>query len=327
MQTSYIYSTSRTNTLSEQLLTQNDIERLLVAAPGEELHTALKETYLASYLLQTNESMAEAISNQLLEAKQVLTQIAPKSAVLDILWVQYDVHNLRIIAKATFAGLNYEQYEAQLSDRGLYAPVYIAEMATSQSLNRLEQDWQETYDEALRVLGANEQTNVDALFDALYFDTIRRKAQLHHDAFMLRYTKTLIDLYNLKSRLRTLSHPDIAFGGAFVSGGNFAQSEIETKEQVLQAYFSLGGEAHWRDAIEFYTSTNNTTQLDARADEYVLTMTREASYNMFSPASLVLYYLRSRQAAANIRTIIVSRDGGMEEETIRPNLRTAYVNQ
>ena len=46
MQTSFIYSASRTNALSEELLTKTDIDRLLVASPGEGLHT-LKETYLA----------------------------------------------------------------------------------------------------------------------------------------------------------------------------------------------------------------------------------------------------------------------------------------
>jgi vacuolar-type H+-ATPase subunit C/Vma6 len=47
---------------------------------------------------------------------------------------------------------------------------------------------------------------------------------------------------------------------------------------------------------------------------------------MFSSASLVLYYLLCRQAAANIRTIVVGRNSGQSEEAIRANLRLAYVN-
>ena len=48
---------------------------------------------------------------------------------------------------------------------------------------------------------------------------------------------------------------------------------------------------------------------------------------MFSSASLILYYLRTRQAAANIRTIVVGRTSGQSVNAIRANLRTAYVNQ
>lgn len=327
MQTPYIYSASRTNTLAEMLLTKTDIDRLLVAAPGDELHTALKETYLAPYLLQTGEVIPAAIEKQLIEAKETLERIAPKPALLEVLWVQNDIHNLRIIAKATSGGLSYEAYEAQLSRRGLYEPSYLAELAESQSLNRLQSGWQETYDEAIRMIAGGEAANVDQLFDGLYFTTIRAFAQWHGDQFMLRYVKTLIDLYNLKSRLRVLAHPTIAASTPHVEGGSFAANEVETKEQILSAYTALGGDAHWRDAIDYYLATGNSTRLDARADDYVLTITREASYDMFSPASLVLYYLRSRYAAANIRSIIVGIDGGMTEASIRPNLRLAYVKQ
>jgi len=41
---------------------------------------------------------------------------------------------------------------------------------------------------------------------------------------------------------------------------------------------------------------------------------------------LVLYYLQTRQAAANVRTIVVGKNSGMTAEDIRSNLRLAYVN-
>ena len=52
MQTSYIYSVSRANTLKQFLLTKTDIERLLVVESDAELHTALKETYLAPFVAE-----------------------------------------------------------------------------------------------------------------------------------------------------------------------------------------------------------------------------------------------------------------------------------
>ena len=101
MQTSYIYSVSRVNTLREYLLTKTDIERLLVAAPGDELHTALKETYLAPYLTRLDdEDMAKAIELTLIDAKRLVHQIAPHGDMFRVLWVHYDIHNLRVFAKA-----------------------------------------------------------------------------------------------------------------------------------------------------------------------------------------------------------------------------------
>ena len=245
---------------------------------------------------------------------------------VELLWLRYDIHNLRLFAKATGANISYEALETHVSESGMHDPAYLFEKSQNQSLNGLEAGWQEAYDNAVRSL-ETEGESVDTIFDRLYFKTIQHKAEVSGDVFLKRYVKALIDLYNLKARLRTIVYPQVANGIRHIEGGTFAASEIETKEQIMSGYQSLGGENLWREAVEAYLSTGNTTQLDARADDYLLTITREAAYDMFSTASLVLYYLRSKQAAANIRTVITLRDGGLEEDRIRPNLRLAYVKE
>jgi vacuolar-type H+-ATPase subunit C/Vma6 len=230
------------------------------------------------------------------------------------------------LAKAAATDVSEEAVTAHLSKLGVFAPEYMKESAATNSLNRLEQDWQEAYDDAVRAATADDLEAVDRIMDELYFATAARVVQVTQDAFLCRFFKRMIDIHNLKSRLRTLTYPNVAFGASFISGGNYAASEIETKEQVLATYEKMGMEAHWRDAIEYYTATNNTTRLDARAGDYLLSLTREAAYNMFSSASLVLFFLRSQQAADNIRTILVGLNSGMKEADIRANLRTAYVD-
>ena len=64
MQTSYIYSASRLNTLANFLLSKTDIERLMVASPGVELQSALKETYLAPYILKAQKTLLLQLSNK-----------------------------------------------------------------------------------------------------------------------------------------------------------------------------------------------------------------------------------------------------------------------
>jgi vacuolar-type H+-ATPase subunit C/Vma6 len=136
----------------------------------------------------------------------------------------------------------------------------------------------------------------------------------------------LVDLYNLKSRLRVETYNQIKFTPVFITGGSFAAREIETKEQVLAAFAQLGGEAYWNKAVEQFITTGNTTSIDARADEYLIELAKQASFDMFSSASLVLFYLQSRQSAANVRTIVVGKNSGMSNEAIEANLRLAYVN-
>ena len=327
METNYIYSTSRVNTLSQYLLTKTDIERLLVAAPGEELQEALKETYLAPFLLRVpEEDMAAAIELTLIEAKRLLHRIAPHGDRFRLLWVQYDLHNLRVFAKAAARGLPYETAVTYCSERGIYTPAELYHHVSEQTLNRVQPGWQDAYDAAARMAAAGQRDAIDGVFDAAYFATVTRIAFYARDAFLSRYLRVYIDLYNLRSRLRMLRHPHLQFTPAFVSGGTFAAAEIDSYDQVVGALAQFGGADWWQAALSAYEETGNTTELDARVDDYLVTLAYQASSDQFSSAALVLYYLRCRQAAANVRTIVVGKYSGQPVATIRRNLRLAYVN-
>lgn len=326
MNTSYVYSATRLNTLGTDLLSQTDMDRLLVAAPGDELAQALKETYLAPYVLQVaGEDVAEAIELTLVEAKQLIHRIAPDGDVFRVLWVQYDIHNLRVFAKATKAGKSFAEVSAYTSDRGIYAADYLYSHVEAGTLNRLQIDWQAAYEAALRHVEAGELDQVDGVFDQLLFTTIKRTAQKHGDKFIAKYVAAVIDTYNAKATLRRLRLGSTTMQPEFVTGGTFAASELTTLDSVTAAFETLSP-GFFTAALESYNETGNTSELDAQIDDYLVSLTKSAATDMFSSASLVLYYLRARQAATNIRTIVVGRNSGMTTESIKANLRTAYVN-
>lgn len=328
MQTSYIYSVSRVNTLSQFLLTKADIERLLFAKPGEDLQSALKETYLAPYVTRVESGEAtEAIEETLIEAKRMIHRIAPQGDMFRVLWVQYDIHNLRVFAKAQVKKLAYDDCAPFVSKRGIYQPEALFESAEKGELNFLQSGWQEAFDQATKLVAEGELNKVDKVFDEVYFTTARTIAKKGADTFISTYLRAFIDLYNLKAALRTVKYPQIVPGAPFVVGGTVTIESGVTVDELQKRFSDHGGEDFWREAIAYYLETGNSTRLDARCDEYLLMLAKEASFDMFSSASLVLYYLQCRQAAANVRTIVVGKNSGMKEEDIRANLRMAYVNE
>lgn len=330
MQTSYIYSVSRTNTLSQFLLSKTDIERLLVASPAT-VHDALKETYLAPYITRVpQEDMAAAIELTLIDAKRLVHRVAPEGDMFRVLWVHYDIHNLRVFAKAKAKHLGFGDIVSYVSQRGIYEPITLFENAENGNLDSMQVGWyaQATYNQAVQLVKEGKLELVDALFDRLYFDTSRTIAAKSGDVFIKHYLKAVIDIYNLKSRLRALSHQSVEVHGAtFVNGGSIATDTLATKEDVLAAFLTLGGTQFWQRSIDMYQATNNTTPLDVKADEYLIALAKDASRDMFSSASLVLYYLQCRQAAANVRAIVVGKKNGLSVDDIRTNLRMAYVNE
>lgn len=327
MQTSYIYSVSRVNALSQSLLSKTDIEFLLATEPGEALQSALKETYLAPYVLRVpNENVSLAIEQTLIDAKRLIHRLAPNGDMFRIMWVQYDIHNLRAFAKATAKGLALEEVKPFLSERGIYQPEYLHARIEERALSSLQKGWQEAYDKAVALVGEGKMDLVDGVFDELYFITSRRIVETIGDAFIKQYFSTLVDFYNLKSRLRHLKNEGVRFEPAFVPGGSFSAESIMTLEQTLAMFARHGGVEYWKSALEFFVETGNFTRIDALVADRLLTVAKEGSYDMFSSASLVLYYLKCRQAAANIRIIVVGKNSGMSIEDIRANLRMAYVN-
>mgnify|MGYP001162465579 CR=1 FL=1 len=328
MQTSFIYSTSRVNTLSQYLLTRTEIDRLLVAEPGEDLQDALKETYLAPFIAHVESGdVAEAIEQTLIDAKKLIHRITPYGDMFRVLWLQYDIHNLRVFAKAAAKGVPFDDCTPLLSERGIYESAYLFSHAEEGTLNRLQSEWQGAYDDAVRLATAGELDKVDEVLDEAFFKMAKRVAVRSRDPFIQKYFKAVIDTYNLKARLRYLANQDRLSPAAFVTDGSFRPEEIETREQVLSAFQKLNGENFWDSSVQYFDETGNTTRIDARVDEYLLSIAEQASVDMFTSASLVLYYLRCRQSAANIRTIVVGKNSGMSEEDIRANLRLAYVSE
>jgi vacuolar-type H+-ATPase subunit C/Vma6 len=328
MQTSYIYSVSRTNTLAQFLLSRTDVERLLVAEPGDDLQSALKETYLAPYVLRVpHESVSLAVEQTLIDAKRLIHKIAPRGDMFRVLWVQYDVHNLRVLAKATANGLTFEECQQYFTLRGIYPPEQLQKNIAERTLSTLQMGWQEAFDQAVALVADGRLDLVDGVFDELYFATSRRIVEAIGDAFMKKYFATLVDLYNLRSRLRHLKNPEVSFAPTFVAGGTFGVDQVETEEGVVAMFARQGGVEYWQEALQFFMQTGNFTRIDARAADRLLRVAKEGSFDMFSSASLVLYYLKCRQSAANIRSIVVGKNSGLSVEDIRANLRMAYVNE
>jgi vacuolar-type H+-ATPase subunit C/Vma6 len=327
MQTSYIYSVSRANALSQSLLNKTDIERLLVANAGEDLQSALKETYLAPYLVQVpDENLALAIEKTLTDAKALIHRIAPQGDIFRVLWIQYDIHNLRVFAKAQANGLTYEDCQPFTSERGVYDSSYLHQNAEAGTLDSLQPGWQQVYKRACEFATAGEIDRIDGVFDELFFTTCSQIVKAANDNFITTYYTTLVDLYNLKTNLRLLHNPTLTYQPRFVAGGKVTADKLETEETILETLTQFGGAEFWRQAIELYQQNGNTTSLDARNVEYMVMLAKEYSYDMFTSASLALYYLKCRQAAANVRTIVVGKNNGMNTETIRTNLRMAHVN-
>ena len=324
MQTNYIYSTNRLTTVATTLLSAAEVDQLLGATTDAELLDVIKETYLGQHLnTGQDDDINVALEAALAEAKRTIELSAPGLNTFQLLWIGNDIHNLRVFAKASTKEIPYSDLESLVSKRGHYDPTVLFAYLERSELNRLQPNWQDVYEQAARHAADGEIDKVDAIFDQLYFNTVVRLVSLGRDVFLTKYVRALIDCYNLKTKLRVLRYPSLVNTTTFVSGGTFAATELESLDQVKQALATLGN-VDWEAALTNYDETGNTTAFDVCVDQYLLALSKQASYDVFSSASVVHFYLLANAAASDIRTIWNGKGIGRDETIIRANLRIAY---
>ncbi len=326
MSASYIYSASRVRALEKEFITEADIDRLLTTNNENEVIKVLRDTYLANFITGTTTTeIFKAIEKSKLEAKNVLEKISPELNSLDFLWLRFDLHNLRLILRAKKADLNLEEIKPYLSYLGKYDPEILIQHINAGTLERLDLDFKIAYEKALRLINEQGISEADVEIDKSYFSIALKLAEKTNDPVIMAVVKLQIDLFNLKTRLRTLSLDRVADEVWFVKGGSFDFSAIDSKEKTLAKLITFGGEKFWREAIESYEKKGHSTLIDVNLDDYLLLAVKKMDEDVFSIATLILYFLKYQNMSAVVQAILVGKESGQADTAIRTQLRNIYV--
>ncbi|MEZ4104192.1 MAG: V-type ATPase subunit [Candidatus Paceibacterota bacterium] len=325
METSYIYSVSRVKALAKELLSDSDVDRLLTTSRGEEFVKAVKETYLVKFLEgEKNEDIFKALDKSLFESKYLISSIAPQTSKFDWLWIRYDLHNLRIFVKAKKVGLSEETFKNSWSRLSKYEPETLLEHVNNNTLNRLEPELVDIYEEAIKTAEEKGLAEADFVIDRNYFRLAKRMITATKDLTLDKILRLQIDVYNLKTRLRTLQINQSS-DDWFVEGGNIGLAQIETKDQVVSMIGQFGNETKYREAFDVYNQVGHLTLIELALDEYFTDAVADLSHDIFSPASLVFYFWQCQNSAKRLQTILVGKENGQDNEFILKHLTKAYV--
>lgn len=324
MSTSYIYSSSRVKTLEKSLLSEADIERLLSVTDTDELLKTLKDTHLNSL---TGEDKIDNIFSVLektnLETKNLLEKISPEPELFSYFWFRFDIHNLRVILRALKVGKGLDEVLPYMSKLGKYDPVVLFERAKTGTLEQINSDLKNIYDRAIKVMGSG-LTKADQEFDKGYFLLAESLVNKTDNRVLAELLKLQIDLYNLKTGLRSFALGDID-SSWFVNGGSFAFTSIDTQEKLLARLNTFGGERFWKKAVSEYLENGHFTTFNVKLDEYLLVAIKGMDNDVFSVATLVSYLLKQQNVSLNIQAIVIGKENKQSGEVIRKQLRAIYV--
>lgn len=326
MNTSYIYSATRVNTLTPSLLQEADIARILEAKTSDDLQQALKESYLGLYI--GNEETLDietALQNNLQSNKDIVMSIAPKARDLAIMWLEADIHNLRVFIKAKNAEFDQTETYQQFLPYGLYAADTFYSHAVADTLYRLEPELHTAYHTGYRLAEEKSFHKLETTLDQTYFACQKRLAEESHNLFLVDFVKLQIDLYNLKTRLRTLkTKTRHDFDRLFVEGGTVNKDALTTYEQTLATLYTFGGEALWREVIQTYEEKKDSLPLELLLQRYVSDYVAGAKNDIFSLASLISYILQVRLSETVLRMLFVGKQSGIDSKVLQDNVNIVY---
>ncbi|OIO32921.1 MAG: hypothetical protein COZ49_03420 [Candidatus Yonathbacteria bacterium CG_4_10_14_3_um_filter_47_65] len=318
----YIYAGTRAKVLKQKLLSETQTERLFGAKSVAETFKVLQDTFLAPYLAKHEKTdITEALDECIVDTKKLLKSIAPQPEILDVLWVKYDYHNLKTIIKGKRMGLGNEDITNLCFSAGIYAPEQILREYEKGDLRALNYHFHEAMEEAEH---SERRYGIDVAMNTHYFKTIKTIADKTKDTFLRMFVALLVDTFNIKTALRSISLEELAGMETFVDDGTFSKDDLATTDNVFKNIGKIGGVTMWTRVIDHYKTTGNYGLIEKTIDEYITQFLMERGREVTSPAPLFSYFTRLKNNARIIGSIVATKRSGMNEKELRAVMRRVY---
>ena len=302
----YAYATGRIRALENSLMNAGQISRLFDAATVEEIEKVLAD---CGYKISTD--IQESVTNDLNETFLLIRSIVPDNSLVDIMMLENDYHNIKVILKSIIPhsrdieiekGLYEEEDDELIKDEdisdiiqeadrditaesmknnlafpGVYTPDELLSLVFEEKKDFADADIIELINKALREYKKTQDAGaIDRVVDKMYFERLSAYAELLNDKIFTQYCGTLADSINLEILLRSrkMGFKSRVFENNLIRG-------FEISDKVLMEIYDAG-ESEIKKAYkntscerlaEFAESYNkeNTAVLYAKTADSILT--------------------------------------------------------
>lgn len=326
--TEYLFLSARIKALECGLLSRERMERMLEAPSLEDAAKVLQECGYAEMSQVGEQVLEQALAQQRRKTYDELYGSAPDRNIIDVFKAKYDYHNAKTILKA-------EAKETDptplLVDTGRVPAAKMQEGVRTSDLRDLPPILRSAVARARDVLATTGDPQLaDFVLDRAYFEDMFHIARESGSSFLVGYVRTLVDVANLRSVVRTLR---MGKGADFLKGVLFAGGGIDV-DRILNAVAAgssieeLYASSSLRDAAEAGNaalSGGGLTRFEKLTDDAVTRYLSGAKSVAFGEAPVIAYLAAKENELTAVRIIMTGRMAGLDTDTIRERLRESYV--
>lgn len=327
----YIFAAARVRSVEKNLLNRERADKMIESKTPEEALKILREL---GYGSEEGEAVTLSVdgmlSGEIKKAYDFITGIAPDPRMFDTLLYPYDYHNLKVILKAEFLGIEAEPFVIHV---GTVAAPDMEVMVRDRSFMDMPEEMARAVAEVVEVFGKTSDPQVvDLILDRACYESMSRAAITSENEFLIGYVNLLVDTINLKTfvRMREMGKGWDFFSRVFIPGGSIAESIFlggfdESYEQFAQKLLSYGLMEVLEEGAEPLKENGRFTLLEKLCDDRIIDYISKAKYISFGAEPLAAYLIAKEGDVRNARIIMAGLAQGLPTEQIRERQRDAYV--
>jgi V/A-type H+-transporting ATPase subunit C len=312
--------------METRLLTRERMERMIDAKDNGEAVKVLEECGYGEL------SSADGLEDMLASARgAVFRDIAsavPDQRLVAVFQLKYDYHNAKVLVKSQARGVDGERL---LLSGGRYEPQALLEGWSRDDLRMCSDQFRSAVQEAKECLAATEDPQrADLVLDRACYEEMSRLAKELESPFLQGYVKLAIDVANLRAAVRCarLDKDSEFVNRVLLPGGNVSTRAIAAaKGEGLRELFQAGrlSQAAELGARLAQPGGGPLTAFEAMCDNALTEYLSAAKRVPFGEQTVIGYLYAKESELTAVRTILSGRAAGLDGDTIRSRLRTAYM--
>lgn len=317
----YVYAVARIRYNEMKLLSNKDMEQLIGASGYDD---ALKKIGDLGYGANQSGGFYEALEEDLVQAWELLLEIAPDPSLLEVFGVINAFHNLKSALKTRVSGSEEGPYYLKPS----CADIFVIDKAVStHNFSILPDYMREAAEKSYRILTENS--------DGQLGEAVIDKAALRVFIEFAERTGCIevIKAANLKCAAADMK---IAYRGATTGKGvAFYEASLCPCEGLDTDLLAQAAQKGARELIEYLRTTeykdaakllaSDFVAFEKWCDDRVIGIFEPAKSEAFGFSPLAAYWIAKETQMKNIRILMSAKNNDTAENIIRERIRRLYV--
>lgn len=331
----YAYAVGRIRVLETRLLSKSNLERLLATKTEQDALKIIQESgYNNAGENNSKPSFQDLVDWDLRESKELINKMAPSQNIIELLWMYYDIHNIKLLLRAKHTQLSQSIIESNVIRLGSTSHNVLEKYI-------FEKSYEKEVPEYLKnIIGQAEELYqkednielVDNFLDSSYFSHAKKVSKDLKNPFIKNFYNLLIDIYNIKTAIR-LKKRDVnndIVSVLFTFTENLDKSffemyqEIDSFDKANEMLLTKLHDIQLHEAIKkgltYLNEHSSFLKLEIEFENLLTDHMMKAKRIPLGPEPLFAYFWAKRNNAQVIRTVMVGKRNDVDTQVIKQRL-------